>query len=176
MKFPLYDTGIKDLGYQYYKNMYLLKRFKWLPKDPSYFDIDLTDSGGNLINSRYKLIHIAHMLLGTDTAFVIKQEGGTQDDGNMICAFNYNGFLEKEEIFSGYSMYQQMTINDYSTDFYDEYDEWITKWDNSFEYLMGFTSRVKGSDFSNYLEEIFSGTSNFATEIRDILTFLSDRN
>ncbi|KKK48778.1 hypothetical protein LCGC14_3141700 [marine sediment metagenome] len=110
------------------------------------------------------------MLLATGTAFVIKQEGGTQNDDNMICAFNFNGFLKKEEFFSGSSPSQQMIIDDYSTNFYDNYDKWNTKWDDSFLYKIGFTSGSI-SEFTNYVNEIFEGTSNYATYLKEILTY-----
>ncbi len=129
----------------------------------------MTGSSSDLINSRYKLIHVAHILLATGTAFVIKQEGGTQNDDNMICAFNFNGFLKKEEFFSGSSPSQQMIIANYSTNFYDNYDKWNTKWDDSFLYKIGFTSGSI-SEFTNYVNEIFEGTSNYATYLKEILT------
>ncbi len=64
-----------------------------------------------------------------------------------------------------------MIINGYSTNFYDKYDRWKTEWDSSFIYLVGLTSGVGGSDFSNYLKEIFGETSNFALYLQKLLNF-----
>ncbi|KKN29935.1 hypothetical protein LCGC14_0839120 [marine sediment metagenome] len=158
--FPLYDT--KSEGYQY-SDGWVAQR--WHPREPNYFDIDLSS---DLTNSRYKLIHIAHILLATGVAFVIKQEGGAQNDGNMIAAFNFNGFLERQEIYSG------MPITSYSSDFYNSlnYDEWVSDWKNKIKMGIGITSGVSDSEFGNYLDSIRDGTHedrNFAIFMQGIL-------
>ena len=64
-----------------------------------------------------------------------------------------------------------MIINDYSTDLYDENSLWERKWDGAFRHLIGFTSGRKNTDFSNYLDRIYSGTSIFAEYMRILLSF-----
>jgi len=169
--FILTDTGDANLGYQYlvpqqnrdgaiYKEA--LKSREWLPKGPSYFDIDLTSK-----NPRDRIIleHLVNIMLGTTDLIVIKEEGGAIDDGEMICAFNQYKFFRPNEIHSGpssgkvYDAYKynnyQMKITAQSIKFYKRGSAWFN--------YMGW-SFGGGSEFHNYLNSIFNDLSNYLNQ------------
>ena len=103
--FPL--EFFEGLGYQFlvpyrnadgnvYTHAMRARPWLWRSRDvPSYFEIDLSTNTG-----REDLRHILAILLANDYAFVIKDRNGEYNDGQMICAFNHNGFMDKNQIYS----------------------------------------------------------------------------
>jgi len=169
--FILTDTGDANLGYQYlvpqqnrdgdiYKEA--LKSREWLPKGPSYFDVDLTSKNPQ---DRKILEHLVNVILGTTDLIVIKEEGGAIDDGKMLCAFNQYKFFRPNEILSGpssgkvYDAYKynnyQMIITAQSIKFYKRGSAWLN--------YMGW-SFGSGSDFRNYINSIFNDPSNYLNQ------------
>ena len=175
--FPMVDSKKANLGYQYaYTSSSLeqvrLNNIEWLPKNPSYFDIDLNGdiNSDGYKRSKYNLVHILHLLITHNTMFVIKKEGGTQSDGEMICAFDFNGFLKREEIFSE-GRNHVLHINKYSSNFYEKgvFDRYVSKWNNAWKYHMAFTTGAKNSDFWYYMEIIKNKVGEFGEYMNDIL-------
>lgn len=169
--FILTDTGDADLGYQYlipqqnrdgdiYKEA--LKSREWLPKGPSYFDVDLTSEGSQDL---IILKHLVNVMLGTTDLIVIKEEGGAIDDRKMICAFNQYKFFRPNDIHSGptdgkvYDAYKynnyQMIITTQSIKFYKRRSAWFN--------YMGW-SFGSGSEFHNYLNSIFNDPENYLNQ------------
>ena len=109
---------VKGFGYQYMvpdKNSvgdvfaHALRNRPWMPKDPPYFDIDLSTNEG-----REQLDHIVNILLGNNFLFVIKDRNGDFFDNNMIAAFNDNGFVAGDSILSISGHYGMERISTYS--------------------------------------------------------------
>jgi hypothetical protein len=86
-----------------------LRNRPWMPKDPPYFDIDLSTNEG-----RVQLDHIVNILLGNNFLFVIKDRNGDFFDNNMIAAFNDNGFVAGDSILSMSGHYGMERISTYS--------------------------------------------------------------
>lgn len=61
-----------------------------LPKQPSYFDIDLRDDYEISIR---ELNYIVNLMFVDDLIFIVKQEGGSWYDEKMLCAFSIQGFV-----------------------------------------------------------------------------------
>ncbi len=71
----------------------------------------------------YKLQHVINLLYTGKFAFVVKKPNGKWNDGEMIFAFNRDGFLKPNEIHS-----LNMEINDYSTIFRGDENDWQKLW------------------------------------------------
>ncbi len=175
--FPMVDSKKIDFGYQYAytsssSEQIRLNKIEWLPKNPSYFDIDLSGdiNSDGYKRSKYKLIHILHLLITHNTLFVMKKEGGTQSDGEMICAFDFNGFLRSNEIFSE-GRNHVLHIDKYSSDFYERevFARYVRKWDNAWKYHIAFTTGAEFSDFWYYMEIIRNGLGDFGQYMSAVL-------
>jgi hypothetical protein len=115
--FPLLDRGDANTGYEFLTDSTKLD-WKILPNGEMYFDIDLNNE-----KSLYMLQHIINLLYTGKFAFVVKKPTGTWNDGEMIFAFNRDGFLEPSELYS-----QNMEISDYSTIFRGDNEKWRRLW------------------------------------------------
>lgn len=183
---PMINTNDERLGYRhYYGNM--AEQNLWLPNGKSYFEIDLSDSERALS----QLIHISYSVQAYDAAFVVKEWVDIEQDyGNvkkylqqnkkMVCAFDYRGFLKKDEIYVGDPTFfgdptqrprAPIIIEDYSTNFYDDqimFGSYVNRWKNSFVNHVGMTVGGR-SDFNKYINKIKTGTSEFALIMYQIL-------
>ncbi|KKN17113.1 hypothetical protein LCGC14_0969140 [marine sediment metagenome] len=180
---PAINSEDERLGYRHYYG-YQAKHTTWLPFN-SYFEIDLSDSATALP----QLMHISYSMQAHDAAFIvkewvdIKQNYGSvkkylQQNKEMICAFDYRGFLKKDEIYVGDPTYDAsqtwapVIIEGYSTDFYDnriEFNSYVNQWDSSFINNVGMTTGGRNSDFVRYMNKIRTGTSKFAMVMKEIL-------
>ena len=153
--FILYDTGNPDLGYQYLVPQEHSNFIKFLPKENGYIDIDLSQS-----DNEYKLIYLINLINTGKIAVVMKKIDGTFNDGHMICAFNREGFLEPDEIYSKGSITgnsydndnfiaYKIVINDYSTVFRGDDDQWNSLW--NFPYIWSSTKNILDNDLYSYL-------------------------
>lgn len=164
--FILTDTGDPNLGYQYLVpqtnkegDIYVeaLKSREWLPKGPSYFDIDFTTEGSQ---DHLILDHLVKVMLGTIDLIIIKEEGGAWDDGKMVCAFNQYKFFKPSEIYSGpsdgkvYDTYKYNNFQGRITEQSTKIDE--RGWFNFMGWSFG-----GGSEFHNYLNTIFNDPDNY---------------
>ena len=179
--FPLVNSKKADMGYQYVyttsgKEQLRLNNIAWLPKNPSYFDIDLSGEIGSdsYKKSQYKLIHIMHLLLAQNTMFVIKEEGSvvdtSNDNGEFICAFDFTGFVSKEDIFSA-GRNHVIRTDSYLTNFYDRkiLDGFMSEWNNNWQ-VFGFTSQSKSSDFWEYMQIIKGRVGDMGAYLSDLLS------
>ena len=161
--FPLYNTGEISLGYQFLvpsgDNKYIVD----IPSK-GYFDVDVgTDEG------IFTLIHAINMMYSGKFAFVMKKPDGTLADGEMICAFNREGFMQPDEIFSlgstagttyeyrnfDHFIAYRMIITKLSTIFVGKNEEWLSYW--SFSGCWGSTYSNLKNDYDayhNYLRDI----------------------
>ena len=182
---PAINTDNEKLGYRHYYGSEA-KHTTWVPIN-SYFEIDLSDSAAALS----QLMHISYSVQAYDAAFVVKEwvdiketygnvKNYLQQNKKMICAFDYRGFLKKDEIYVGDPTFFGTTvkprapilIEDYSTDFYDNriiFDSYVNRWDNSFVTHAGMTVGGSDSDFVGYMHRIMTGTSDFALIMYNIL-------
>lgn len=190
--FPLVrviSQGI-DYGYQFLiprytddnPNLKAQSYRPYLPKIPSYFEIDLSNPSNK--ESIFTLYHITYLLLsqhqsGTPSryrnlGFVMKASDGEWDDGEMIAAFNREGNINKDELFSVLSP----DNNVLSSNHYHNYQMEIEtqtyviddkEWERNFLYALILTSGASNSDFTNYMDFVRSDSSSFARYIREIL-------
>lgn len=183
---PAINTNNEKLGYRHYYGEQA-KHTTWLPLN-SYFEIDLSDSATALS----QLIHISYSVQAYDAAFVVKEwvdiketygdvKNYLEQNKVMICAFDYRGFLKKDEIYVGDPTFfghptvkprAPILIEDYSTDFYDNriiFDSYVNRWDNTFFTHAGMTVSGNDSDFIEYMNKIRTGTSEFEKIMYDIL-------
>ncbi|HDZ16651.1 MAG TPA: hypothetical protein ENH75_00070 [archaeon] len=184
---PMINTKDERLGYRHYYG-YQTDGTAWLPNGKSYFEIDLSDPARALS----QLIHISYSVQAYDAVFVVKewvdieQKYGNvkkylQQNKKMICAFDYRGFLKKDEIYVGDPFFfgdptarpkAPIIIVDYSTAFYDDrinFDSYVNQWDSSFINNVGMTAGGSNSDFVRYMNRIRAGTSEFAMVMYNIL-------
>jgi hypothetical protein len=129
-----------------------LKHLKYIPKSPPYFEINLNTPEGRL-----ELARITAILISTDFAFVVKDSAGEWDDGRMICAFNFNGFLDKDEIYSVSGVNDffianklenyQMVIDEVPQDFF--ISEYSMRWISYFYKISPFFQQ----DFNKFVRE-----------------------
>lgn len=169
--FILTDTGDADLGYQYLVpqqkeggefHTAALRSRQWLPKGPSYFDIDLTSE-----NSQDRLIleYLVNVMLGTTDLIVIKEEEGTIDDGKMICAFNQYRFFRPNDINSGPSdgkVYDSLKFNNYQVKITEQSIKFYKRGSQWFNY-MGW-SFGPNSEFYYYLNSILNDPENYLNQ------------
>ncbi|KKN29522.1 hypothetical protein LCGC14_0843170, partial [marine sediment metagenome] len=183
---PMKNTNDERLGYRHYYS-HQTQTTKWLPLINSYFEVDLSNSASALS----QLIHIGYSLQAHDTAYIVKEwvdieqtygdiEEYLQQNKEMICAFDYRGFLKKDEIYVGDPTFfgdpilprAPIIIEDYSTAFYDDqtmFTSYLNQWKNSFINNAGMTVVGPQSDFVRYINKIMTGTSEFAMIMYDIL-------
>ncbi len=182
---PMINTEDPKLGYRHYYGAQS-KRIKWLPADKSYFEIDLSDAS----NALSQLIHISRSMLTYDAAFVVKEwvdvdatygslRNYLDQNKDMICAFDYRGYLKRDEIYVGdpeffgntWKPKAPILIEGYSTNFYDnaEFNKYADEWEKSFVYRIGMTDGSTGSDFTRYLAMIETGTSTFSITMKQLL-------
>ncbi len=175
--FPMVDSKKNTFGYQYVHTTSSLEQLRlnkisWLPKNPSYFDIDLSGdpNSDTYIRSKYKLIHIFHLLIAQNTLFVVKSEGSQYDDGEMIFAFDFTGFINKDQIYSA-GRNHVLNIDRQSSDFYNKkvFDDYKFRWD-LFWRVFGFTSGSKDSDFWIYEQIIVNSVGAFGAYLHDVLS------
>jgi len=145
--FPLLDSGDPNIGYQFFT---VSQDYKWsiMPKDKNYFDIDL-----NKEQDIYKLQHVINLLYTGKFAFVVKKPTGTWNDGEMIFAFNRDGFLEPNEIYSLY-----MKISSYSTTFRGDSNDWRKYW--IYPKAWSTTNSVMSNDILSYINYIMDSTQD----------------
>jgi hypothetical protein len=143
--FPLLDRDDSNAGYEYLTNP-VDYPWKILPDGKSYFDIDLNDENG-----MYIIQHIVNLLYTGKLAFVVKEPSGTWNDGKMIFAFNREGFLQLDELYSS-----TMRINTYSTLFREDNYAWRKLW----IYPKAWTTGIyaKNNDIRSYLYYIEDST------------------
>ncbi len=125
--FLLSDTGKSDEGY------------KFINDPNSYFAIDLNEE-----QDLHKLLHIINLLYTGKFAFVMKKPTGTWNDGEMICAFNRDGFIKPNELYSS-----NMVINDYSTIFRGDNDKWRSVW--IYPKAWSSDTSTQNNDFHSYI-------------------------
>ncbi len=182
---PMINTDHSNLGYRHYYGAQS-RHVKWLPYGKSYFEIDLNDAPKALS----QLIHITRSMLTYDAAFVVKEwvdidasygnlRNYLDQNREMICAFDYRGFLKRDELYVGdpasfgtpWRARAPIEIDDYSTNFYEntEFNNYANEWVSTFIYRIGMTDASKNSDFTRYLASIITGTSGFSIIMREIL-------
>jgi len=181
---PAMNTDDALLGYRHYWGA-SANNVAWLPKN-SYFEIDLSDAPRALA----QLTYISYSMQAYDAAFVVKEwvdidaiygniRNYLEQNKEMICAFDYRGFLKKDEIYVGDPAYvghpttrTPIIIEDYSTNFYDDqtvFESYVNRWDHSFITYAGMSVKTKYSDFVTYLDKIRTGTTEFTLIIYEIL-------
>ena len=182
---PMINTEHSNLGYRHYYGAQS-RHVKWLPHGKSYFEIDLNDAPKALS----QLIHITRSMLTYDAAFVVKEwvdidasygnlRNYLDQNREMICAFDYRGFLKRDEIYVGdpasfgtpWRARAPIEIDNYSTNFYEntEFNNYVDEWGTTFAYRIGMTDGSKNSDFTRYLAMIKTGTSTFSVYIKQLL-------
>lgn len=126
-----------------------------LPID-GYFDIDLRNPNSKEYKKSMDILnHIANVLHAHPDAFVVKKYNSDYDysDGKMIFAFNLNGYLNIDEIYSAFSgrKGKHFPINTIlhefedpnnpmnKINFYDLVDEYNKKWDNLWSHHIGYS-------------------------------------
>ena len=94
----------------------------------------------------------------------MKKSDGTFNDGEMICAFNREGFLELDEIYSKGSesgsfygkedefIAYKMILTKYSTVFRGDDNQWKALW--TFPYIWMSTENILDNDLFSYLNYI----------------------
>ena len=92
----------------------------------------------------YKLQHIVNLLYTGKFAFVVKKPTGAWNDGKMIFAFNRDGFLEPNELYS-----QNMKISGYSTVFRGDNDRWLWLW--IYPKAWSTSSYARNNDIRSYI-------------------------
>lgn len=161
----------------------------YIPRAPGYFEIDLTAPDSK---DRYILMHIAYMMLAFDFGFVmtkvddsiVNMQTAQYSDKSitideMICAFNRDGFLKPDEIFSQvvpssltvkiFAKFQSLQIKvlDESFPNFKFIDDFLLDgWKNE----MCFTSGVKNADFESYMKYIKTVDDDYTLYIRQILS------
>ncbi len=185
---PIFSTNDPDLGYQHLISAENLAKKRWLPREKTVFEVDLTKPE----EAHYVLEHIAHLMATFNIAFVFrewidldtdprykdiylrteKMKKYFEDNQEVITAVDFEGYLRIDEIYSGSSSGEQVLLNGYTTNsegktFFDAevfktYDEWDKVW----KHKMGFFSISFGKFNFNAL---MSGTSDQANTLREIL-------
>jgi len=178
---PAVSTDVVSSGYRVYYGGEATKA-NWIPKN-SRFEIDLSDTQ----NALAQLIHIGYSMQAYDAAFIVKEWAEIDIDylhvkdylienTEMICAFDYRGFLKKDEIYVGSAEVPskaRFEITDYSTNFYDDqtiipgtsqtmFESYVNRWKDSIVTHAGMTIIGDKSDFVDYMNKIKTGTSEFA--------------
>ena len=146
------DDGV---GYQYEEHKNWLQPY--IPRKP--LDIDLS----NPDNTLYQLEHVAYMMNTFDCVFIMTEAGETLSAGSgnqkivdkMILAFNRDGLLRLEDIFSlppvgthsDYSAFQ-IVVNSYSFGILP-YDLFETLYNNAWAYEFIFSHSTSSGWFHN---------------------------
>ncbi|NHJ21817.1 MAG: hypothetical protein EAX91_12800 [Candidatus Lokiarchaeota archaeon] len=139
--FPLFDGGDINTGGELFRNAEDYS-FQLLPDGETYLDIDLNND-----NDLFKLQHVINLLYTGKFTFVVKKLTGTWNDGEMIFAFNREGFLEPNEIYS-----QSMIISKYSTIFRGDSETWQKLW--IYPKAWSSDTRAQNSDINSYFHYI----------------------
>jgi len=187
---PATSTNDPRLGYQHLLSKTKLKDKPYLPYEKTVFEVDL----GNPQESRYTLKHIAHLMGTYDTVFIFKEwvdinkeyssiedskqkmKAYFEDHKEIITAVDFDGFLKIEEIFSGYSMSEQIIMNGYITDsegntFFDlnlrEICSGFNEWGDVWTTIMSLNN--PGSFLNYYFNEIRAGITPRAQFLSFIL-------
>ena len=179
--FPLYDTKNPNLGYQYLVPGEKAEKLKYLPKGKGYIDLDFNDPSTN-----FWLLHIVNLLYTGECAFVVKKPDGTYDDGEMIFAFDRDGYLEPEEIFSGGTVEgewdisvenyksHKMVITKYSTLFRGDNEQWRGEWSHA----RAWSTSVQAGDlvsYQNYIDYPHQSTRKIGPFIRHYMRYAENR-
>lgn len=141
--FPLLDSGDSNIGYEFIRSSKKYDR-SILPDGETYIDIDLSSEEGI-----YKLQHVINLLYTGELAFVVKDATGTWDDGQMIFAFNRDGFLKPNEIYSS-----NMVINRYSYEFVGDNNKWRRLW--IYPKAWSANRMSQNNDFDSYINYIIN--------------------
>ena len=151
----------------------------YIPKSPEYFEIDLSDpESSDYIKSIYVLEHIAFIMLTemqAKFAFVMKESSGSYDDHEMICAFNREGFLDKNEIYSIDGGNDLRSANNYKN--YNiminsvKYPYKKADWFRNIHTYLPLLGDTVGSFFTDYLIYLKTSKDNRATYLREHVLF-----
>jgi len=157
--YPVLDTGDPDIGYRLLTSD---DELRILPENENYIDVDL-----NKENDIYKLQHIINLLYTGRFAFIVKRPSSNFDN-EMIFAFNRDGFLEPNEIFS--SVFE---IKQYSTKFRGDNNHWRSLW----VCPQGWTTNPREWDndinsYIRYLEETIDNVNEFIRRYMGQMEFL----
>ncbi|KKK46083.1 hypothetical protein LCGC14_0563690 [marine sediment metagenome] len=125
----------------------------YLP-DSGYFDIDLTTQQSRE-HSFYLLQHISYIMTTHDVAFLVKDEGTLISDGGFNFAFNSNGFITKEELWT-----PTIGIWHYTSDFYNKIGEHQADWKEAWK----FSARLYDETFNSYIKSLFTGVSDYLSQ------------
>ncbi|TFF93051.1 MAG: hypothetical protein EU543_04495 [Promethearchaeota archaeon] len=146
--FPFRDSNV---GYQYPYNK------EWHDPKEDYFEINLADQNVNTI-----LQHLSIILISKNNGFIFTKPDNSLFDGpkkvfggnnylkikEIICAFNREGFLDKNEIYSEIdNEFYQILIEGISPLSYKfDSEEWKDNWG----FDLAFTGHRGGQDFDWY--------------------------
>ncbi|MFX0075993.1 MAG: hypothetical protein ACFE96_11160 [Candidatus Hermodarchaeota archaeon] len=135
------------------------------------FEIDLTTEETRR-QSLFILTHISFIMLAHETIFLVKDYQGSLNDGDLIFAFNNNGFIKKEQIL--FSSAMNIAINNYISEFYDEIVGYNKMWKELWRFSISIGT-AHNSQFGKYLKSIVSGESDhFSQEYMDCIRELLD--
>jgi hypothetical protein len=171
--FPLRATN--NYGYKGYT-----KRNDHLPTR-GYFDIDLRDDNSQAYKDSKKILeHIANVMHAYPDAFVVAEYDSEWNDGSMIFAFNLNGYIHPDEIYSlaGSSgrVFSVNTISQVFEDpnspgnkieFYDLVGEYNIKWNNLWSHHIGYSLSAGG--VGEWHNIYFTNLQRESPEISDLL-------
>ncbi|MHA2010334.1 MAG: hypothetical protein ACW980_23710, partial [Promethearchaeota archaeon] len=187
--FPIVRMVVNNInyGYQYLvpthsgtPSKQILAFREYLPKLHAYFEIDLSDKKN--LDDINMLTHIATLLLTPlssanirfELAFIMKAWDGTHEDGTMITAFNREGYLNKDEIFSLDISGVIEGYRRYAVDIHTQSHVLENKdWNKIFLYDVLLTSLGTDSDFLLYMRYLRTANTPFCRYIRKIL-FIPD--
>jgi len=187
---PATSTNDKNLGYQHLTTSGRLRYKKYLPQKNTVFEVDL----GKPQDAYYVLEHIAHLMATYDMAFIFKEwsdidanygsieervkrmKAYFNDHKEIITIIDFDGFLKIEDLFSGYSVNEQIIMDGYITDsegntFFDldlrDICNGFNNWDDVWTTLMGLNN--PGTFSTLYFNEIITGSTLRAIKMRKLL-------
>ncbi len=181
--FPLYSST-----YDGYKGMVSGREF--LPSQ-GVFEIDLSNPRSNKYKEGiYILTHIAMTMHSYPITYIMKESTGTYDDKKIICAFDFQGYIRMENLFSRHSrsstgriFYVDQISNVFIDpnnpgsyiNFYDKLDYYQDLWDKSWKYHIGLTTG-RDSEFLSYMNTIKAGFRDFNFNLVDLGDFTDYAN
>lgn len=99
-----------EYGYQYFIPDTTNERLNFIPKDKNYYDIDIKDPECDeklkyvaALSMSYKIPTPGEDIASSnlkDLIFIVKKDGSSSTDENMICAFNHREIFNTPTIYS----------------------------------------------------------------------------
>ena len=187
--FSLFDDNLGGYKGNYYtkKVNFMFNKYTLDLRDPE----TTSNTEEKYQKSQSLLKYVGYMMAAYPNVFVLKTLGSSYNDGGMITAFNYAGFLKDEEIFSIGQGYGQIFTNlfyspvfpdiddpGFFISFYDDFGDpintgRITNYyrQNNEEWILSIWKHKLNFNLIEFLEikeEVKAGVSQFAQNIQAI--------